>query len=71
MAPLDIAAWALAGFYLSLGPTLLRVITGSTLMAGLAVCINTLSAAAAIWLLRHWTAQRMLRLVVRFCRWAS
>ena len=61
MAPLDIAAWALAGFYLSLGPTLLRVITGSTLMAGLAVCINTLSAAAAIWLLRHWTAQRMLR----------
>ena len=61
MAPMDIAAWALAGFYLSLGPTLLRSITGSTLMAGLAVCINTLSAAAAIWLLRHWQAQRMLR----------
>ncbi|RGE41819.1 MFS transporter [Comamonas testosteroni] len=61
MAPMDVAAWALAGFYLSLGPTLLRVTTGSTLMAGLAVCINTLSAAAAIWLLRHWQAQRMLR----------
>lgn len=61
MAPMDIAAWALAGFYLSLGPTLLRVITGSTLIAGLAVCINTLSAAAAIWLLRSWQAQRMLR----------
>jgi len=62
VAPMNMAVWALGGFYLSLGPTLLRGVTGSELAAGLAVCINTVSAAVAIWCLRAWAARAMLRL---------
>lgn len=62
MAPMDMAVWALGGFYLSLAPTLLRVVTGSEMAAGLAVCINTVSAAVGIWCLRAWPARGLLRL---------
>ncbi|MCK9737330.1 MFS transporter [Pseudomonas syringae] len=53
--PVDIAAWALGGFFLSLSPSLLVAATGSTspLNGGLAVAALTLSGAAAILTLRQ------------------
>lgn len=52
--PVDIAAWAVGGFYLSLAPSLLAVATGSTsvLYGGLAVATLTLSGVVAILNLR-------------------
>ncbi|MCF5802698.1 MULTISPECIES: MFS transporter [Pseudomonas syringae group] len=52
--PVDIAAWALGGFFLSLSPSLLVAATGSTspLNGGLAVAALTLSGALAILVLR-------------------
>lgn len=52
--PVDIAAWALGGFYLSLTPSLLAAATGSTsvLNGGLAVAALTLSGVVAILNLR-------------------
>ncbi|KTB88059.1 MFS transporter [Pseudomonas syringae] len=53
--PVDIAAWALGGFFLSLSPSLLVAATGSTspLNGGLAVAALTLSGALAILILRQ------------------
>ncbi|AVB20090.1 MULTISPECIES: MFS transporter [Pseudomonas syringae group] len=53
--PVDIAAWALGGFFLSLSPSLLAAATGSTspLNGGLAVAALTLSGALAIVTLRQ------------------
>ncbi|MEE4677372.1 MFS transporter [Pseudomonas alliivorans] len=53
--PVDIAAWALGGFFLSLSPSLLAAATGSTspLDGGLAVAALTLSGALAIMILRQ------------------
>ncbi len=53
--PVDIAAWALGGFFLSLSPSLLVAATGSTspLNGGLVVAALTLSGAAAILTLRQ------------------
>ncbi|MFJ4142532.1 MFS transporter [Pseudomonas sp. NPDC089734] len=53
--PVDIAAWALGGFFLSLSPSLLAVATGSTspLNGGLAVAALTISGALAILNLRQ------------------
>ena len=60
--PVDIAAWALGGFYLSLSPSLLTAATGSTsvLNGGLAVAALTLSGAVAILNLRKRTPRLAL-----------
>lgn len=49
------------GFYMSLGPSLLADVTGLAGLGGWAVCINTLSAAAGILLLRRRSARFLLR----------
>ncbi|WP_150253357.1 MFS transporter [Nocardiopsis deserti] len=61
-APIDIAVWALGGFYLSLGPSLTRAVTGSTapLTAGAAVFTLTISGAAAVLILRSAPATRVM-----------
>ncbi|MGV8916577.1 MAG: MFS transporter [Pseudomonas sp.] len=60
--PVDIAAWALGGFYLSLTPSLLAAATGSTsvLNGGFAVAALTLSGTAAILYLRTRAASLAL-----------
>lgn len=62
VAPVDVAIWALGGFYLSLGPTLARAVTGSddVTMGGWVVFVLTFSGAAAVLLLRAWPASRLL-----------
>jgi MFS family permease len=52
--PVDIAAWSLGGFFLSLTPSLLAAATGTTsaINGGLAVASLTLSGAMGISLLR-------------------
>ena len=62
--PLDLAAWAVGGFYLSLAPSLVRAATGSTsnLIGGALVAALTLSGALSIYLLRNQGADKMLRL---------
>ncbi|XAH23902.1 MFS transporter [Xylophilus sp. GW821-FHT01B05] len=64
VAPIDIAVWALGGFYLSLGPTLARAVTGSDAVTtgGWVVFALTTSGALAVWLLRAWAAPALLRL---------
>ncbi|MBS7597301.1 MULTISPECIES: MFS transporter [Pseudomonas] len=64
MLPVDIAVWALGGFFLSLAPSLVRETTGSTsnLTGGALVAALTLSGAAAIFSLRQQPALRVLRL---------
>ncbi|SFO97925.1 Predicted arabinose efflux permease, MFS family [Pseudomonas sp. NFACC24-1] len=61
--PLDLAAWAVGGFYLSLAPSLVRAATGSTsnLIGGALVAVLTLSGASAIYLLRNQEADTILR----------
>lgn len=61
MLPMSIAVWALGGFYLSLGPSMIRSVTGSELAASFGICINMLSAAAGIWTLRGHAPRTMLR----------
>lgn len=60
--PVNIASWALGGFYLSLMPSLFRIATGLTspLLGGGIVASLTLSGAAAVLLVRHWPAQRIV-----------
>ncbi|MBD9587045.1 MFS transporter [Pseudomonas sp. PDM03] len=62
--PLNIATWALGGFYASLGPSLLRTATGSTsnLMGGAAVAALTLTGALMIFTLRNRPAAKGLLL---------
>ncbi|QII87183.1 MFS transporter [Bordetella hinzii] len=60
-APMSMAVWALGGFYMSLGPSLLADVTGLAGLGGWTVCINTLSAAAGILLLRRRSARFLLR----------
>jgi MFS family permease len=52
--PVDIAAWSLGGFFLSLTPSLLTAATGTTsaINGGLAVATLTISGALAIFNLR-------------------
>lgn len=54
IAPVNIAVWALGGFYLSLGPTLARAVTGSDnlLLGGWVVFALTTSGLVAIVVLR-------------------
>jgi MFS family permease len=53
--PVLVATWALAGFYASLGPTLLRGLAGSesALLGGLALFVLASSGAVAVLLLRR------------------
>jgi len=62
VAPIDVAAWALGGFYFSLGPTLTGRVTGmhSPIVGGVLILVLTMSAAVSVLLLRAWPAQRML-----------
>jgi hypothetical protein len=62
--PVDVAVWAVGGFYLSLAPSLVRAATGSTsnLIGGALVAVLTLSGALMIFSLRHRPADQVLRL---------
>lgn len=61
---IDVAVWALGGFFLSLGPTLARQVTGiqSPVIGGLLLATLTLSGAAGTMLLRAGAAQRLMRI---------
>ena len=56
-----VAVWALGGFHLSLGPSLMRAVTGSAAASGWVVCVLTATAGVAVWQLRSWPGQRLLR----------
>jgi MFS family permease len=60
--PVLIAAWALAGFYASLGPTLIRKLAGSSSVAlgGLALFVLAGSGALTVLLTREWPARRVM-----------
>ncbi|NWD27463.1 MFS transporter [Pseudomonas yamanorum] len=62
--PVDVAVWAMGGFYLSLAPSLVRAATGSTsnLIGGGLVAVLTLSGAVMIFSLRNRPADKVLRL---------
>ncbi|PVZ20486.1 Predicted arabinose efflux permease, MFS family [Pseudomonas sp. URIL14HWK12:I9] len=62
--PVDVACWALGGFFLSLAPLLVRGTTGlhSPLLPGALVATLTLAGAAAIYTLRNRPATGVLRL---------
>lgn len=62
--PLELAVWAVGGFYLSLMPGLIKTATGtsSILVGGVVVAGLTLTGAASLHGLRHWPAARLLRL---------
>lgn len=62
--PVDIAVWAMGGFYLSLAPSLVRAATGSTsnLIGGGLVAVLTMSGALMIYSLRNRPADKVLRL---------
>jgi MFS family permease len=64
VAPAIVAAWAVAGFYGSLGPTLLRSLAGSAsfLLGGLALFVLAGSGALAVLALQQQSAQRLLRI---------
>jgi hypothetical protein len=62
VSPINIAAWALGGFYLSLMPSMVRVASGLTspLIGGLVVSTLPFAAVTAIFLVRSWPAIRIL-----------
>jgi MFS family permease len=62
--PIDIAVWALGGFFASLAPSLVRTATGSTsnLIGGATVAVLTVTGAAMIYTLRNRPADKVLRL---------
>lgn len=61
--PLNTAGWALGGFYLSLGPTLARLVTGrdTPLIGGALIATLVLTGAAAIYAVRQRSARPVLR----------
>ena len=63
-APALVGTWALAGFYGSLGPALVRRILGSSSLAagGLTLFVLAGSGALTVLLLRRWPALRMMNL---------
>jgi hypothetical protein len=63
VAPAVIALWALAGFYASLGPTLVRELIGSasSVIGGLALFVMAGSGAAAVLALRTREPRDLLR----------
>ena len=60
--PVNTAQWALGGFYLSLGPTLARIVTGNDapIVGGLLITAMVLSSAVAIFAVRQWPPRRAL-----------
>jgi len=62
--PIDIAVWALGGFYASLAPSLVRTATGSTsnLIGGATVAALTVTGALMIYTLRNRPADKVLQL---------
>ena len=58
LTPINVAVWALGGFYLSLVPSLVNATTGSTapLVGGSVVAALTISGAGAVFLLRKRSA---------------
>jgi predicted MFS family arabinose efflux permease len=63
-APVMIAAWALAGFYASLGPALVRQIAGSSSLAlgGVALFVLAASGALATFVTRAWSPRSVMTL---------
>ncbi|HEV7832157.1 MAG TPA: MFS transporter [Caballeronia sp.] len=62
IAPVDVAVWALGGFYLSLGPTLARAVTGDNdvMTGGWVVFALTGGGLVAVLLLRALSTHRLL-----------
>ena len=62
--PLNVAVWALGGFFSSLAPSLVKAATGSTshLIGGGLVAVVTLSGALTIYSLRNQPADKIMRL---------
>lgn len=62
ITPVNIAVWALGGFYLSLMPSLFRAATGLTspFLGGIVVAALTLSGAVSVLSVRHWPAPSIL-----------
>jgi hypothetical protein len=62
VSPGNVALWALGGFYLSLMPSLLRIMTGSTspLLGGIAVSALTLSGGLSMLVARKWAGTTIL-----------
>jgi MFS family permease len=62
VVPSNIAIWSLLGFYLSLMPSLLRIViaSASPLFGGAIVTTLTFAATAGIVLVRHWHAMPIL-----------
>jgi len=62
IAPVNIAVWALGGFYLSLGPTLARSVTGSdnVTLGGWVVFALTISGLIAILSLKSLSTPRLV-----------
>ena len=63
-APILIAVWALAGFYASLGPQLIRgmLSSQSPLLGGMALFVLAASGGVAVLLLQNRTPQEMMLL---------
>ncbi|WP_455930384.1 MFS transporter [Pseudomonas fluorescens] len=62
--PLNVAVWALGGFFSSLAPSLVKAATGSTshLIGGVLVAVVTLSGAVMIYSVRERPADTIMRL---------
>ena len=62
VTPLNIAGWALGGFYFSLMPSLVRETSGLTapLVGGAVVAALTLTATMTVLAIRTWPAERIL-----------
>lgn len=62
VTPVNVAGWALAGFYLSLMPTLVAVATGITspFVGGAVVATSMLSATVSVFVFRALAPQRVL-----------
>ncbi|WLG46656.1 MFS transporter [Pseudomonas sp. FP1740] len=62
--PIDLAVWALGGFFASLAPSLVRTATGSTsnLIGGATVAVLTVTGASMIYTLRNRPADKVLLL---------
>jgi MFS family permease len=62
VSPGNIALWALCGFYMSLMPSLLRTMSGSSspLLGGVAIAVLTYSGAIAMLLARPWPGTTIL-----------
>ncbi|MDN8616032.1 MFS transporter [Variovorax ginsengisoli] len=63
-APALVAVWAMAGFYASLGPTLIRSFAGTTsiLLGGFALFVLAGSGALAVYLIREASPTALVRL---------